>query len=130
MDHVELREARRKLGMTQTELADVLGLSMRALQEIEAGRSPVRKMLGLAMKWIVHERASDAPKLIDPQDVDAVVSAMQTHLESGAVGFHGMLSPHQMNYRECYHAVCLLSAEWSNDSREFDIGMSAGFAIS
>lgn len=59
--------------------------------------------------------------MIHPDDIDGLIAAIQVHLEAGHVGFHGLLSPHQMNYRECYHQVCMLSAEWSNEGiAEFD----------
>lgn len=52
--------------------------------------------------------------LIDADDIDQVVEAMQRHLEEGTVGFHGLASAHQLQYREMFHAVCLLSADWNN----------------
>lgn len=51
---------------------------------------------------------------------DEIVAEMQRRLARGTVGFHGLVSPHQMDYRAAYHEVCLLSARWSNEPGQFD----------
>lgn len=43
---------RKTLGLTQTELANRLGMGLRAWQEIEGGRSPVRLVHQLALERI------------------------------------------------------------------------------
>lgn len=38
----ELTDLRKRLGVTQTQIAEILGMSHRAYQEIENGRTPIR----------------------------------------------------------------------------------------
>lgn len=48
-DFVALRKS---LGLTQTELGERIGLGLRALQDIEAGKTPVRPSHALAAERV------------------------------------------------------------------------------
>lgn len=48
----ELTNLRHDLGLTQTQMADELGLKLRAYQEIEAGKAALRKMHILAAERV------------------------------------------------------------------------------
>ena len=48
----DLWEARRKLGLTQAQLAAILGVTDRQVRNWESGRSPIPKMLWLALRSI------------------------------------------------------------------------------
>lgn len=58
--------------------------------------------------------------MTDASDIhdDEIVAEMQRRLARGTVGFHGLYARHQMDYRACYHQICLLSARWSNESSD------------
>lgn len=48
-----LRNLRRGLGLTQTALADAIGLSLRAYQDLESGKSEIRKLHELAIRHVM-----------------------------------------------------------------------------
>lgn len=45
----ELIERRKKMLMTQAQLAELLGMSLRGYQKLESGESPIKLVYGLAM---------------------------------------------------------------------------------
>ncbi|KAB0682023.1 helix-turn-helix domain-containing protein [Aureimonas leprariae] len=49
---------RKQFGYTQSTLADRLGMSLRAVQDIESGKAKVRKVHSLAMDRIAIMRAA------------------------------------------------------------------------
>ena len=51
----ELRTRREALGLTQTQLAWRLGISLRALQEWESDVRPIRAMVALAMQELARQ---------------------------------------------------------------------------
>ena len=57
MDRVELREARKRMGMTQAELAKALDLPRGTVQRWETGEVGIRhpKMLELALRELERE---------------------------------------------------------------------------
>jgi len=55
-----LQELRKSLDLSQTTMADEMGLSLRAYQEIENGRSPFRKLHVLAAERIALAHAARA----------------------------------------------------------------------
>jgi transcriptional regulator with XRE-family HTH domain len=54
MDGTELRAQRKRLGWTQTEMADALGLSLRTLQRYESA-DEVPRHIALAVRYIVEQ---------------------------------------------------------------------------
>jgi DNA-binding XRE family transcriptional regulator len=53
MTGAELRRARERLGMTQAELADALGVWRHSVARMERSESPVMKHTGLAVKYLL-----------------------------------------------------------------------------
>ena len=50
MDNNQLRERRSALGLSQTQLAQRLGVSLRSYQEWESGKTAIRRLVDLAME--------------------------------------------------------------------------------
>ncbi len=48
-----LREARRRLGMTQQELAETLGLTQRSISRMETGAQPIEPRTDLAVRYLL-----------------------------------------------------------------------------
>jgi transcriptional regulator with XRE-family HTH domain len=57
MDGAELRRRREALALTQTQLAERLGVGLRTIQEWESDLRPIRPMVGLALQAL-----EDAPR--------------------------------------------------------------------
>lgn len=55
MTSKQLRAARRKLGLSQRELGEELGVSMRTIGRMENGEFIISEMMDAAMKWLLHE---------------------------------------------------------------------------
>ncbi len=55
MEGKELKEKREKLELTQTELADILGVKMNTVYRWESGILTVPKSIELAMKTVERE---------------------------------------------------------------------------
>ena len=53
MTGAELRRTRGKLGMTQTELAEAIGMKKNSVAMIERGLRPVMKTTELAVKYLL-----------------------------------------------------------------------------
>ena len=56
MDRQELRERRRRLGLTQAQLAEALGVSARAIGKWEAGDAPITFSIDLATRYLLKHR--------------------------------------------------------------------------
>ena len=52
----ELKEVRSRLGLTQTQLANELGVTLNAVQRWEAGDRPIRRVTELALKTLERRR--------------------------------------------------------------------------
>ena len=52
------RESRKLIGLSQTALADRLGLSLRQVRNLETGDSPIKGVHELALRWIAMEEAN------------------------------------------------------------------------
>lgn len=52
----DLKEARKKLGLTQGEFADAIGVTLRGYQKWEYNIGRIRKIHENAIKWVIHER--------------------------------------------------------------------------
>lgn len=48
----ELRTLRRTLGMTQEQFGAALGLSRKAINEMEAGKAPIERRTALAVRYL------------------------------------------------------------------------------
>lgn len=59
MTPTDLRNWRKRLGLSQAEAAAALGRSLRAYQNLEAGTRPVRHDTALACAWIDLHGPSD-----------------------------------------------------------------------
>jgi DNA-binding XRE family transcriptional regulator len=53
MTKSELRGARKKLGMTQTELAEAIGMKKSAIVRMEGGQRPIMKHTELSVKYLL-----------------------------------------------------------------------------
>ena len=53
MTRAELRSARKRLGMTQAELAEALGMQRNSVARMENGRQPVMRTTELAVKYLL-----------------------------------------------------------------------------
>jgi len=67
-----VQAVRQRLGLTQSDMAEVLGLGLRAYQEIEAGRSKERPAHWraaehYALEWAV---AAGDPAAVDPRTLE------------------------------------------------------------
>ncbi|MFZ5699720.1 MAG: helix-turn-helix transcriptional regulator [Pseudomonadota bacterium] len=50
----EMRAIRKALGWTQQQLADQLGMSRKAIGEMETGKASIERRTGLAVNWLRH----------------------------------------------------------------------------
>jgi len=55
-------------------------------------------------------------KPIDPEDIDGLIAALQVHLQEGRVGFDGLFSRHQMNFKNCWRELCQTISDVINGS--------------
>jgi len=55
----DIREVRRQLGVTQIELADLLGLHQSTISRLEGGSLPVDARTKLAIEALVARRAAE-----------------------------------------------------------------------
>jgi DNA-binding transcriptional regulator YiaG len=64
MTSAELKEARLRLGLTQTQMADALATSARTYQGWEAGRYEIPGPVSLAIKWVqsAKKHSSKSPR--------------------------------------------------------------------
>ena len=53
MTKEELRQARERLGLTQAQLAQQLGVTLNAVQKWEMGERPIRKVVALAVQLLL-----------------------------------------------------------------------------
>ncbi len=60
MTPADFRETRERLGLTQAELAAVMGTSLRTITNIESGASPKFALYALALKGLEAERDTAA----------------------------------------------------------------------
>ena len=56
MTKEEFREARRQLGLTQTQLARELGVTLNAVQKWEGGQREIRRFIELAVLYLLSQR--------------------------------------------------------------------------
>jgi DNA-binding XRE family transcriptional regulator len=52
MEPNDLRQMRKSLGLTQTQLGKELGISRRQIVEWETGKRPIRRMVDLALRML------------------------------------------------------------------------------
>lgn len=48
----EMKATRKTLGMTQEQMASAIGMSRKAIVEMEAGKAPIEKRTALAVKYL------------------------------------------------------------------------------
>jgi DNA-binding XRE family transcriptional regulator len=53
MDKAELKKARERLALTQSELADAIGMQRNSIARMERGERPVLKHTELAVKYLL-----------------------------------------------------------------------------
>jgi len=56
MTNKELKEARRKLGLTQSALGEAIGLTRKSIGEMERGQAPIELRTSLAIKYLLIEK--------------------------------------------------------------------------
>ena len=61
MNHMEFTAARHRMGLTQKQLADNLGISGRQVSYLETGKKPIQTQTELAMKYLQGVIAKDVP---------------------------------------------------------------------
>jgi excisionase family DNA binding protein len=61
MNKEQLREERQRLALSQSILAETLGVDRMTVSRWETGEITIPKMVGLAMAWIAHTAAPAAP---------------------------------------------------------------------
>lgn len=70
MTSEEMLALRKSLELTQIEMAEIMGMKMRAYQEIEAGRSPVREIHRLAAeRGALHLAVTRGEPMLAPASV-------------------------------------------------------------
>ena len=52
------KESRRRIGLSQEDLAKHLGLSTRQIQNLEKGISPIKGVHELALRWVAMEESN------------------------------------------------------------------------
>lgn len=50
------KESRKKLDLSQTELGDLLGMSLRQIRNLEKGESPIKPLHEYALRWIAKNK--------------------------------------------------------------------------
>ncbi|MDE2577944.1 MAG: helix-turn-helix transcriptional regulator [Hyphomicrobiales bacterium] len=69
----EFRELRRALGLTQSGMARRMGLTLRTLQDIETGKSPLRMRHELLAERVAFEIAvQNKEPMLAPQNIRAM----------------------------------------------------------
>ena len=51
------KESRKRIGLTQSALADRLGVTLRQVQNLESGHSPIKGLHELSLRWIAMDEA-------------------------------------------------------------------------
>uniref|UniRef100_UPI0035CB0BC6 helix-turn-helix transcriptional regulator n=1 Tax=uncultured Sphingomonas sp. TaxID=158754 RepID=UPI0035CB0BC6 len=60
MQASELRELRRRMGLTQEQLAQEIGMSRKTINAMELGKSVIERRTELAVRYLEHLGASKA----------------------------------------------------------------------
>lgn len=69
MDMNEFRAWRDRMGFSQRQAAEALGVSPGTINAAEAGKRPIEPMMGYACRWIEYEATANAPSPDDdPRD--------------------------------------------------------------
>lgn len=63
-----LKEYRKRAGLTQPELADKVGISVRTLQDYEQGRKPLEKAAAITVLTMARILSRSVADLIDPEN--------------------------------------------------------------
>lgn len=63
-----LKEHRKRAGLTQPELADKVGISVRTLQDYEQGRKPLEKAAAITVLTMARILGCSVADLIDPEE--------------------------------------------------------------
>lgn len=50
----ELKALRKQMDMTQQDMADAIGMSRKAIVEMEAGKAPIEKRTELALRYVAY----------------------------------------------------------------------------
>ena len=61
MDFQELKAARQRAHMTQEAMADAIGVNIRLYQKYEAGDTPIRTVVALAVTHVLHCKPARRP---------------------------------------------------------------------
>ena len=64
MQPEDMKAARKSLGWTQQQLADALGMSRKAIVEMEGGKAPIEKRTELAARWITKSNSARVIELL------------------------------------------------------------------
>lgn len=59
----ELRDVRKQMGLTQTELANALGLSYKSIARMEQGSMPIEPRTAMAVAWLTEHLGDREPAL-------------------------------------------------------------------
>jgi transcriptional regulator with XRE-family HTH domain len=82
MSAAELVHLRKQSKMTQTEMAEELGLSLRGYQKLEAGDSPIKLHYAKAAQFTVIQRIAEG-KLSDDAAINDLVMKAWENIELG-----------------------------------------------
>lgn len=66
----KLKEYRRKAGLTQPALAELVGISHRTLQDYEQGRKPLEKAAAVTVLNMARALGCSVANLIEPEKKD------------------------------------------------------------
>ena len=77
-----LKLLRKGLGLSQTEMGDAIGLSLRAYQDLESGRAELRKLHELAIRYVMANglvKPRMSKSLVIEIDVEGKTKSLSTH---------------------------------------------------
>ena len=83
----ELKALRKAAGMTQADFADAIGMSRKAVNEMEAGKAPIERRTEIAARVLLADRQPSDDNLVRASAL-ACADRMRTLLDEGTAVIH------------------------------------------